>query len=55
MREAAMFLVKGRLLGTVLGLLIAALGATLLSRAPDSGETRPGCTPAAPAALAAVR
>ena len=50
-----MFIVKGRLLGTVLSLLIAAFGATLLSRSPpvDDGPAR--CADAAPAALAAAR
>jgi hypothetical protein len=51
-----MFLVKGRLLGTVLSLLIAAFGATLLSRMPVGEEPSPGCAaPAATATLAAVR
>jgi len=58
-----MFLVKGRLLGTVLSLLIAALGATLLSRAPVGDEAPRGCdvaataaaTGAATATLAALR
>ncbi|HUO80397.1 MAG TPA: hypothetical protein VMU00_09665 [Steroidobacteraceae bacterium] len=48
-----MFLVKGRLLGTVLSLLIAALGATLLSRAPVGDETPQDC-PGAAAATATV-
>ncbi len=47
-----MFLVKGRLLGTVLSLLIAALGATLLARMPVGEEPAAGC--AAPAATATV-
>lgn len=52
-----MFIVKGRLLGTVLALVIAALGATLLSGSPRSDEPVAGCAPSAPApaALAAVR
>jgi hypothetical protein len=49
-----MFLVRGRLLGTVLGLLIAALGATLLSGRPGVDDPTPGCTAVPPAALAAV-
>ena len=50
-----MFIVKGRLLGTVLALLIAAAGATLLSRMPEPDEATAGCSPPAPPALAAVR
>ena len=50
-----MFLVKGRLLGTLLSLLVAALGATLLSRMPV-GEPAPGCAaPVAAATVAALR
>jgi len=47
-----MFLVKGRLLGTLLSLLIAALGATLVSRMPVGAEPAAGC--AAPVAAATV-
>jgi hypothetical protein len=54
--EAAMFLVKGRLLGTLLSLLVAALGATLVSRMPVGEEQPPGCAaPVAAATFAAQR
>ncbi len=49
-----MFIVKGRLLGTVLALLIAALGATLLSRSPAGEAGAAGCAAAAPAPVATV-
>ncbi len=48
-----MFIVKGRLLGTVLSLLIAALGAVVLSHSPTADESPLGCTPPAAAAQAA--
>ena len=49
-----MLIVKGRLLGTVLALVIAALGATFLSRTPGADDPAAGCAPQA-AALAALR
>jgi hypothetical protein len=54
-RETAMLIVRGRLLGTVLALVIAALGAALVGRSPVSDEPASGCAAPAPAALAAVR
>lgn len=49
-----MFIVKGRLLGTVLALLIAALGATLLSGSPASDDPVPAYS-LTPSAFAATR
>jgi hypothetical protein len=48
--EITMFIVKGRLLGTVLSLLIAALGATLLSGNPPSSDEPTVCAAATAAA-----
>ena len=48
-----MFIIKGRLLGTVLALLIAAIGATLLSGGPDIDSAASGAVAAPLAALAA--
>jgi hypothetical protein len=50
-----MFIVKGRLLGTLLSLLIAALGAMLLSTSPASDDPPPGRAAPAPVAVAAAR
>ena len=50
-----MFIVKGRLLGTVLALLIAAFGATLLSGNPGSDDPAPVDHPTPLAAFAATR
>ena len=50
--EAAMFIVRGRLLGTTLALLIAALGAALLSERPVTDDSSAGCD--APAAAVAT-
>ena len=55
LRETAMFIVKGRLVGTVLALLVAALGATLLSRSPGADDPTPADRPTALAAFAATR
>ena len=55
LREAAMFIVKGRLVGTILALLVAALGATLLSAGPGADESAALPAPPAPAALVAIR
>jgi hypothetical protein len=52
--EANMFIVKGRLLGTVLGLVVAALGATLLAGSPSGGEATARCADPPPAAVAAL-
>jgi hypothetical protein len=51
-----MFIVRGRLLGTTLALLIAALGAALVSRSPVTDDSGAGCDaqPAAVATVAAV-
>ena len=50
-----MFIVKGRLVGTVLALLIAALGATLLSGSPGSDDPTPAGQLTPLAAFAATR
>jgi len=50
-----MFIVKGRLVGTILALLVAALGATLLSAGPGADESAALPAPPAPAALVAIR
>jgi len=50
-----MFIVKGRLLGTVLALLIAALGATLLSGSPASDDPAAADHLSPMAAFAATR
>ncbi len=50
-----MFIVKGRLVGTVLALLIAALGATLLSGGGASDAPLPADRPTPLAAFAAAR
>jgi hypothetical protein len=49
-----MFIVKGRLLGTIVALAIAALGALLLSRSPAAADAGCGPTPDAVATVAAV-
>ncbi len=50
-----MFIVKGRLAGTVLALLIAALGASLLSRSPATDDPAAADRPPPLAAFAATR
>ena len=54
-QETTMFIVKGRLVGTVLALLIAALGATLLSGSPGSDDPTPAGQLTPLAAFAATR
>ena len=51
-----MLIVKGRLLGTFLALLIAAFGATLLSTSPPADDPAAGRAPSPTSAtLAAAR
>jgi hypothetical protein len=50
-----MFIVKGRLVGTMLALLIAALGATLLSGSPAADDPTLLDQPTPLAAFAATR
>ena len=50
-----MFIIKGRLLGTMLSLMIAALGATVLSHSPPADDGAAPCAAAAPAGTVAAR